>query len=355
LGISWEASKDKQRICPDFSVPKSLTMRISFDISRPRSRPEYAKNPWSCISFKRLLLACSALAISAVGRPAYAQFTDPRNYQNSPVGVNQVELAYVYVHANSSIDAAIVIPEATLNLNQGTISYMRYFSFLRRMAWVSPNIPIAGLNGSISGTNVSGATAGAGDSSFEAAVLLMGGPALSVSEFESFRPRMTMGLSLSVTAPTGSYQSDKILNLGADRWSFKPEFAVSYPFGDQQKWALDCYANSYFYTDNSSYRGVQVLRQQSLPGFEGHVSYSFLENLVGSLDTRYSFRGNTSVNDENQNNAQRNFILGGEAIFSLNERNSLRLVLAKALVHQNGPSIAGISVKYDYSWGNGYR
>jgi hypothetical protein len=340
---------------PDFSVPKNLTMRISFDISRPRSGPEYAKNLWNFISLKRLLLACSAFAVSAVGWPARAQFTDPRNYQNSPVGVNQVELAYAYVRANSSIDSAIVISGAVLNLNQGTISYMRYFNLLRRMAWVSPSIPIAGLNGSISGTNVSGTTAGAGDSSFEAAVLLKGGPALRVPEFANYQPRTTVGLSLSVTAPTGSYESDRILNLGADRWSFKPEFAVSYPFGDQQKWALDCYANSYFYTDNRSYRGVQTLRQQSLPAIEGHISYSFLDNLAGSLDTRYSFRGKTSINGENQNNPQRNFILGGEAIFSLNERNSLRLVLAKALVHQNGPSIAGISVKYDYSWGNGYR
>jgi hypothetical protein len=269
--------------------------------------------------------------------------------------VNQIELDYAYSRANASIDPAIIIAGARLNLNQGTIGYTRYFSFLRRVAWVSPSLPIAGLNGSISGTKVNGSTAGTGDSSYEAAMLLIGGPALSVSEFANYEPRTTVGMSLSVTAPTGSYQSDKILNLGADRWSFKPEIAISYPFGDQQKWALDTYANWYFYTDITSYHGVQILRQRSMPGFEEHISYSFLDSLVGSLDARYSFRGETSVNGKNQNNRQRNFILGSEAIFSLNERNSLSLVVSKALVHENGPSIACISVKYDYSWGKGYR
>lgn len=306
-------------------------------------------------SFQCLWIICSAVTVSALGLPACAQFTDPRNYQNSPVGVNQLALGYDYVHANASIDPSITVAGARLNLNEGTISFTRYLSFLHRMAWVSPGVPIAGLSGSITGTLVNGSTAGMGDSSYEAAVLLKGGPALSVAEFANYQPRTTVGVSLGVTAPTGSYRSDRILNLGANRWSFKPEIGVSYPFGVQQKWALDAYANSYFYTGNSSYRGAQTLHQQALPGMEGHISYSFFDNLVASLDARYSFRGETSINGKSQDNPQRNFLLGGEAILSLNERNSFTLVLVKALVHQNGPSIAGISVKYDYNWGKGYR
>ena len=286
---------------------------------------------------------------------ACAQFTDPRNYENSPVGVNQLELIYAYARSNTSIDPSIAIAGATLNLNQGTVGYTRYFSFLRRMAWIEPSVPIAVLNGSISGTNVNRSTAGAGDSSYQVAMLLMGGPALNVADFENYKPRTTLGASLSVSAPTGLYSSDKILNLGSARWSFKPEIGVSYPFGPEQKWALDAYANSYFYTDNTSYHGKETLKQEALPGFEGHISYSFLDNLLGSLDARYSFRGNTYVDRIDQNSAQKNFILGGELILSLNAKNSISLVFAKALVHQNGPTVTGLSVKYNYAWGRGYK
>ena len=301
----------------------------------------------------RVVLVCLALAL--LRTRAGAQFSDPRNYQNVPVGVNQIELAYTYVRANASIDSAIVIGGAKLNLNQGTLSYTRYFGLFGRTAWVAPGIPLAGLGGSVSGTNVSGSIAGAGDSSYEFAMLFKGGPALSPAEFANYKPTTTLGVSLIVTAPTGLYRADKILNLGSDRWSFRPEVGVSYPFGPEQKWVLDAYANCYFYTDNSTYRGAEVLKQGPLPGVEGHVSYAFGERVVASLNTRYSLRGETTVNNQRQDDSQRNFILGSEAIVTLNAKNQLTFLFEKALVHVNGPSATGASVRYDYVWGRGYK
>jgi len=83
------------------------------------------------------------------------------------------------------------------------------------------------------------------------------------------------------------YHSDKLLNLGSDRWLFNPEIALSHPFGPKQKWEFDTYANVYFFTNNSSYHGVEILRQEALHGLEGHISYSFTSSLWASLGTRY--------------------------------------------------------------------
>lgn len=300
------------------------------------------------------LLAPFALALLPA-RTACAQFTDPRNYQNAPVGVNQVEVTYDYVRANESIDQSLVIEGAHLNLNQWTICYMRYFNLFGRMAWVSPSIPLATLNGSISGTNVSGSVAGAGDTGYEFAWLLKGGPALSPAEFEKYKPTTVVGVSLNVTAPTGQYNPNKILNLGSDRWSFRPEIGLSHPFGRDQKWAFDAYANSYFYTDNSSYRGTEILRQGPLPAFEGHLSYTFGQRVVASFDARYSFRGATTVDGIGQNDSQKNFVVGSEAIVTLNNQNQLTFIFEKAAVHENGPAATGLAVRYDYYWGNGYK
>jgi hypothetical protein len=118
---------------------------------------------------------------------------------------------------------------------------------------------------------------------------------------------------------------------------------------------VDAYANTYLYTDNNSYRGAQILRQRALLGLEGHLSYTFNDILWASLDTRYSFRGDTTVSGVNQDNPQRNFIVGSELVISPNSRNSFILEFAKAAVHKNGPSLGGFAVKYDYTWGNGYR
>ena len=300
---------------------------------------------------KRLLFAFLSVAVLHIPNRACAQFTDPRNYENTPVGINQLELSYAYVHANTSIDTSLVISGAKFDVSQGAVAYTRYFGFLHRLMWVEAGIPIAGLGGSISGTNIQGSVTGTGDSTYSVALLLKGGPALSMAQFDGYKPTTILGVSLIITAPTGLYNRNKILNLGSDRWSFKPEIALSHPFGPGRKWDFDGYANAYFYTDNTSYHGKEVLRQEPLPGLEGHISYSFNDSLWASFDTRYSFRGATLVNGITQNNAQQNFILGSEMNIALNSRNALVFEFAKALVHSNGPALVGFSVKYDYKWG----
>ena len=299
----------------------------------------------------------SLLILSTLGLPkrALAQFTDAHNYDNTPAGINQIELSYAYAHANTSIDSSLVIEGAKLNIYQGSISYTRYFGLANHLTWVSAGVPIAGLIGEVTGTSIRGSVTGAGDSSYQIGALLKGGPALSSSQFENYKPTTILGVSLSMTAPTGLYRSTKVLNLGADRWSFKPEIALSHPFGPQQKWQVDAYANAYFFTHNTSYQGNEILRQEPLPGFEGHISYSLNDKLWVSADTRYSFRGSTSVNGVDQSNPQRNFTLGTEVNVNINSRNSLLFEFARALVHQNGPALLGFAVKYDYTWGKGYK
>ena len=216
--------------------------------------------------------------------------------------------------------------------------------------WVEAGVPFAGLSGSISGMHIQASNRSMGDSSYTLGMLLKGGPALTVEQFEHYQPTTTLGLSLTMTAPSGSYHPNKILNLGSDRWSFKPEFAWSHPFGHEKQWEFDAYANASFYTENTSYHGKEILRQNPLPGIEGHLSYSFTDNIWASFDTRYSFRGITAVDGVSQDNAQQNFILGTEINISFNPRNSLIVEFGKALIHNNGPAVVGFSVRYDYTW-----
>lgn len=301
-----------------------------------------------------MLFVCLVLTIPCSFSPLYAQFTDPHAYDNTPTGLNELELVYAYAHSDTSIDSSIVISGAKLNLNQAAISYTHYFSFIHRLFWAKAGLPIGRLNGSVTGTKIQRSAAGMGDSSYEVGGLLKGGPALSVKEFASYKPTTVLGVSLILTAPTGLYNSGRLLNLGSYRWSLKPEIAFSHPFGNEQRWQVDVYGNAYFFTNNTSYHGVEILRQQPLPGIEGHLSYSFTERLWASVDSRYSFRGATFVNGLNQNDSQQNFSLGTEVNISLTPRNSLVFVLDKALLHTNGPALAGLAVKYNYTWGKGY-
>ena len=133
-----------------------------------------------------LLLGCLALAIFCNPAKLSVQFTDAHSYDNAPIGINQLELSYTYAHANASIDTSLVIAGAELNLNQGMVEYSRYFGLFHRLAWVQVGLPIAGLSGSVTETNVHGSTTGMGDSSYEFATLLFGGPALTPAQFQNY-------------------------------------------------------------------------------------------------------------------------------------------------------------------------
>jgi hypothetical protein len=284
-----------------------------------------------------------------------AQFTDPRTYSNGPVGLNQLTLGYGYARANASLDPSLVIQGAKLDLNAGSLDYLRSVSFFRRFAWVEATVPIAGLNGAVTGTPIQGSVIGTGDSSYMFGTLLKGGPALGPQEFSSYVPTNTFGISLTITAPTGLYDANKILNLGSNRWSFKPEIAFTHPFGPNHNWEVDSYANAYFYTNNTSYRGREILRQEPLTGFEGHLSYSFTDSVWASVDARYAFRGDTAVNGSDQQSSQQYITVGSEVNVSLSPAHSLLFLFAKAVLYQNAPDAKAVTIKYIYTWGKGYK
>ena len=304
---------------------------------------------------KPLLLAGLAAAALFVAHPARAQFTDPRIYVNAPINSNELELVYAHAHSNTSLDTSLIIAGAQLQLNDGTIDYSRYLSIAHRLGWLEATVPIANLAGSINDTSIHADTTGTGDSSYQAAILLRGGPALTPAQFANFKPVTALGLSLTLIAPTGQYDSSKLLNLGSNLWSFKPEFACSIPFGPEQKWQLDAYANASFYTSNAAYHGTQTLGQRPLPGLEAHLSYTFAPKLWASFDTRYSFGGTTSLNGVDQNNAQQNFILGAEVWFTPTAQSSLVLEFAAPVVHINGPTYTGFGLKYVYTWSKAHK
>ena len=51
------------------------------------------------------------------------------------------------------------------------------------------------------------------------------GSALTPSEFARRKPSTTLGLSITVIMPTGTYDRKEFINIGSNRWTFKPESA----------------------------------------------------------------------------------------------------------------------------------
>lgn len=122
---------------------------------------------------------------------------------------------------------------------------------------------------------------GLGDMRARLAVNLVGGPALNLREFATRKPRTTLGASLVVAAPTGQYAPSKLINIGANRWAFKPELGLSHPHG---RWFFELYGGAWFFTENDNFYGGQKRKQDPILSFQAHVAYSFKRRLWLSAD-----------------------------------------------------------------------
>src|SRR5215831_7014939 len=133
-------------------------------------------------------LFCLWLMLAGCHSPdqAWAQFSDPRTYEETAAGTNQIEVGYASARGDASIDTSVIVSGAQLRLHQALVDYTHYFGWLDRLMWVEAGVPVANLAGSISGTNIRRSTAGTGDSSYAFGMLLKGGPVLSEAQVADY-------------------------------------------------------------------------------------------------------------------------------------------------------------------------
>jgi hypothetical protein len=126
------------------------------------------------------------------------------------VGINQLELDYGHASADSSFDTSIKVVGAHAAINVLDVSYTHNFAMLGQLAWAKFGIPFASVSGSAAQTNFSRSIAGMGDATLQFATLLKGGRVMSEEEFEEYTPDTTLALSITVSAPTGQYDANRL-------------------------------------------------------------------------------------------------------------------------------------------------
>ena len=176
--------------------------------------------------------AGAALVIMALVGAALsceAQDLEPRAFSNTPVGMNFLIAGYGYSHGDVTFDASTPIENAELTAHGAFLAYAHAFGVWGRSAKLDLVLPYAWVSGTadVAGQRRDRYTDGFGDARVRVSALLYGGPALTLAEFADYKPDLIVGASLAVTLPTGHYDSDKLVNIGTNRWSVKPEVGTS--------------------------------------------------------------------------------------------------------------------------------
>ena len=294
--------------------------------------------------------AATAL-LALVPAVAGAQSLEPRLYVPLPVGMNVVVASYAYSSGEVVVDAALPISDFTTTMHSGVAAFARTFGLVGRSAQVQVVLPfVSGMaRAVIAGQDTSRELQGPADPQLRVAVNLLGGPARRRRELAGVRFGTIVGVSLTVTAPLGTYNTARRLNVGANRWSLKPELGVVQPIG--RRWALEGYGGVWLFSDNSAYADTSTLTQEPLWAFQGHLIRILGRRGWVALDGTWVSGGATSVDGVVQNTFQRNTRLGTTAAWSVSGGHVIKGSFARGVYTRYGGDFSVFSVGYQYNWG----
>ena len=298
-----------------------------------------------------LRLGVSLLAAVAGVAPGEAQELEHRAYSVSPHGVNFVVFTYDRSTGDINFDPSLPLEDVTATINTMGVGYLRSLNVLGRSANITVSLPI--LNGSIQGLVfgefAQGTRRGVADPRFRFAMNLVGAPAMTVSEFARYEQGTTLGFSVVAISPGGQYDSSRLVNIGSNRWAFKPELGLSKRLG---RWYFDLYGGVWLFTANTDFVG-QVRKQSPIGASQLHLSYTIRPRLWVGFNANFYTGGRTEIEGIKSADFQRNSRFGATLSLPLDRRQSLKVSASTGALTTVGGDFGSLGVAYQVLWGGG--
>lgn len=290
-----------------------------------------------------------AAIILLLGAFAVAQELEPRSYSPAPVGTNFVVINYGRATGSVVLDPTIPVTNASAKFDSTTLGYSHVFGFLGRQASISLGVPYVWgtAEGLVNGSSRRIYRSGLADPRLRFAFILFGSPAVSPAEFNKHKSRTVVGTSLAIVVPMGQYDPNLLINIGSNRWAFKPEIGISRTL---RSWMLELDLGSWFFLQNSNFFQGQVREQAPLASAQAHVSYTFRPGLWVALDGTYYTGGRTHVNGVRSNDLQQNSRLGATLALPLTRSQSLKLAFNRGTTVRAGGNFTTFGITYQLRW-----
>lgn len=286
-----------------------------------------------------------------------AQDLAPRAYLITPIHSNAVTFTYSFLDGNIQFGGAVPITGATARAHLEIFSYYHSIGFFGRSANFTAFIPycVGDFNGIVVDAETSARRSGLLAPDFRFSVNVIGGPTMNSKDFTAWRQKTLLGVSFRLVPSAGQYDPTKLVNLGTNRWAFKPEVGYSHRSGH---WILDAYAGAWVFTENAAFFSqnevssrTNTQKESPVGSFEGHLSYDFEPRFWISLDGNFWFGGRTSLNGvSSAATTQRNSRVGVSASVPLSVRQSLKLSYSNGAYIRYGGNYQSVSLGWQYSW-----
>jgi len=322
-------------LMPNLEAYKSSRLRHS-----DRNKYPSGKYPAYCALITVLLV---------VSAPGFSQELEPRSLTNIPVGTNLAVLGYAYAKGNILYDPALPLDDVNASTHAIVGAYVRSFNFFGMGAKANIILPFAAgdWGGVYQGTDTTTARTGMGDLRFGFSFNFIGSPALEKEKYKDYEQTSIAGFSMQVVAPTGQYFDDRLVNLGSNRWAFRPQLGVSHKISS---WYIEYALNAWFFTANHAFWNGNKLEQSPIGTIKVHLIKSFNKGIWACLGSGYAFGGRSFLNDEQRNANISTMRFGAIVVVPVHPKHSLKFTAITSKRFQEGADFNMLSLTYQFIW-----
>ncbi len=278
-----------------------------------------------------------------------AQEIEPRLYANAPVGVNFAIGGYAGTRNGFPIDAGLPITDPKLNTYSLVMAYARVLDLWGCSAKLSAQAPYTFLKGSATygDDRLTREVNGITDARVRLAVNLYGAPAMNMKDFASYKQDLVIGASVSVIAPTGQYDPERLVNIGANRWSFMGDLGASKALG---RWIAELSTAVQAFTTNNEFYGT-TRAQEPVLSFKSSVIRNFPKGMWASVDATFFTGGASDLGTGTRTEFQSNWRTGATFAMPVGLHHSIKLVANSGVYARTGNNFDMVSLIWQYRWG----
>jgi len=279
-----------------------------------------------------------------------AQELEPRSLTNLPVGMNFGVVGYAWTQGNIVLDPALSIEDLNANVHGLVAGYLRSINIFGKSGKIDAVLPFAAgdWRGSVNQEYQETSRNGFGDPRIRVSMNLLGAPAIDKEGFQTYQQKTILGVNVMFSLPLGQYFPDRLINLGSNRFTIRPQVGVSHSY---EKWFFEANASVWFFTMNRNFYGGKELKQNPIYTFKIHVIRTLPKGVWLAVDAGYANGGIAYVNEEERESHISTFRLGGTVAVPLGLHHSIKLFGFAAIRMDKGSDYDLISLAYQFRWG----
>jgi len=153
-----------------------------------------------------------------------------------------------------------------------------------------------------------------------------------------------------VGVPLGQYDDTRLVNVGTNRWSVKPELGFSKAFG---RWTLEFAPAVTVYTENDDFLRGKTREQAPLYSVQTNASYTFARSFWLAVNAGYFAGSRSTVDGVENNDRQEGLRFGATLALPVTRSQSIKVYGITGYNGHRHHDFDAVGIAWQCRWGGG--